>query len=116
MKQWIAKNPAMHGVFARIALDRILILENYINDVVFEDTFSRLAKLFVKHINKSTKKLEVINDLSHKELAQLIGTTRAVLNREIQKFKEEGIIEVSRNKTQIKDYQKLLSLANKCDT
>ena len=113
MKQWILKNPPINNVLIRYTLKRILILENYINDVVLEDTYTRLTKLFLNHLNKSTKKFEIINNLSHDELAQLIGTTRAVLNRHIQKFKEEGIIEVSRNRTVLIDYDKLLSMENK---
>ena len=113
MKQWILKNPSINNGLMRITLNRILTLENYINDVVLEDTLTRLTKLFLKHSNKSTKQFEMINDLSHDELAQLIGTTRAVLNRHIQKFKEEGIIEVNRNQTILKNYDKLLSMANK---
>jgi len=112
MKQWILKNPSINNVLMNYTLNRILILENFINDVVLEDTFTRLTKLFLKHLNKSTKKFEMINDLSHDELAQLIGTTRAVLNRHIQVFKDKGIIEVGRNKTKLKDYNKLLCMAN----
>ena len=113
MKQWILKNPSINNALMRLTLNRILILENYINDVVLEDTHTRLTKLFLRHLNKSTKKFETINNLSHDELAQLIGTTRAVLNRHIQTFKDQGIIEVSRNRTQLKDYDKLLRLENK---
>ena len=112
MDQWIRKNPIINHVLMSYTLNRILDLENYINDVVLEDTFTRLTKLFLKHLNRTTKKFEMINDLSHDELAQLIGTTRAVLNRHIQTFKEKGIIEVGRNKTELKDYNKLLRMAN----
>lgn len=112
MKQWAQKNPAIHTALTQYVLNRILVLENFINDVVIEDTFTRLTKLFIKYIDKPTKKFTMINDLSHDELAQLIGTTRAVLNRHIQVFKDNGIIEVSRNSTQLKDYSKLLNMAN----
>jgi CRP/FNR family transcriptional regulator len=112
MDQWIRKNPSMNHVLMSYTLNRILDLENYINDVVLEDTFTRLTKLFLKHLNRTTKKFEMINDLSHDELAQLIGTTRAVLNRHIQIFKDKGIIKVGRNKTELKDYNKLLRMAN----
>jgi CRP/FNR family transcriptional regulator len=112
MKQWAHKNPAIHTALTGYVLNRILVLENFINDVVIEDTFTRLTKLFIKYIDKPTKKFTMINDLSHDELAQLIGTTRAVLNRHIQVFKDNGIIEVSKNSTQLKDYNKLLNMAN----
>ncbi|NNC50760.1 MAG: Crp/Fnr family transcriptional regulator [Flaviramulus sp.] len=112
MKQWVLKNPSINTGLMAYTLNRILVLENFINDVVLENTFTRLTKLFLKYLDKSTKKFTMINDLSHDELAQLIGTTRAVLNRHIQVFKDEGIIEVGRNSTQLKDYNKLLSMAN----
>jgi CRP-like cAMP-binding protein len=38
----------------------------------------------------------------------MVGSVRKVVNRTLQKLKKDGIIEVSRKKIQIKNFQKLL--------
>ncbi|WP_423818899.1 helix-turn-helix domain-containing protein [Salinimicrobium sp. TIG7-5_MAKvit] len=43
----------------------------------------------------------------------LIGSTRAVVNRHLQEFKNDGIISLGRQKVQIKDIDLLLLKANK---
>lgn len=62
---------------------------------------ARLARLILKNINQESKKLEFINDLSNEEIANLIGSTRAVVNRHFQEFKNEGILKLGRKKMEV---------------
>lgn len=107
IRSWIDKNSiASKTVFKYMAL-KMLQLETYLTEMSMDDTQTRLAKLLLKHMNTTSRKIEMINNLSHEELAMFIGTTRAVLNRHIQEFKEQGIISVSRKHIEILDSTEL---------
>lgn len=80
------------------------------SDLSLYDTTTRLVKLIAKNIEKQGDKqtLKLINNLSHEELASLIGTVRKVLNRNLQSLKKQGLIDVKRKEIFIKDSQNLL--------
>lgn len=92
MRQWLLLNQHVYAGLVLYLSKRIRLLETYVIDATLEDTSTRLAKLLLKHMNITSQKIEVINNLSHDELAGLIGTTRAVFNRHIQYFKAQKII------------------------
>lgn len=113
MRDWIKKYPQINKSLLPYMGKQIRALEEYTSNVVLADISSRLAKLILTHINQRSKKLELINDLSNDELANLIGSTRAVVNRHLQQFKKDGILEISRKKVQIKNLELLLKQAEK---
>ncbi len=96
MKEWMKDNPLVHKSFLSYTVQKMNILERYIINVALEDIPTRLARLLYNNMDKSSSHYQSICGLSHSELGALIGTTRAVVNRHIQNFKEEGILEVSR--------------------
>ncbi len=112
MRKWMNDNTNIINSFFGYIISKMQRLEEYVIDVSLEDTPTRLAKLLFKNMNSSSNKIELINDLSHKELAQLIGTTRAVINRHIQEFKKDGIIKVERKYIKILDLKALLNKTN----
>ncbi|MDE3743400.1 Crp/Fnr family transcriptional regulator [Maribacter polysaccharolyticus] len=109
MKQWIADHPEFNQNFLVYVIDKMCHLQKYVSDMVFKDAPTRLAHLIYNYLNLNSHELEVINDLTHEELAAMIGTTRAVLNRHLQNFKEEGIICLGRKEIIVTDLPALLS-------
>ena len=97
MKAWMATNPTYLISFLSYVIKKTGELQKYVTDVILKDTTARLAFLILQHMNCKTQRIELINDLPNHEWAGLIGTTRAVLNRNLQLFKEEGILKTSRN-------------------
>jgi len=112
MRQWMKENPEINTALLRYFVKKMRQLETYAVDVTLESISTRLAKLLIKHMNPSSNKIEFINDLSHDELAGLIGTTRAVLNRHIQRFKAKGILKFSRKHIEITNLQRLKNQIN----
>ncbi len=108
MKRWILQNQRFNKNFLTYVIEKMSYLQNYVVDMVFQDASSRLANLIYKNFNTHSNKLETINDLTHQELAAIIGTTRAVLNRHLQKFKEDGIISLSRKQITVLDVAQLM--------
>jgi len=84
-------------------------MENLAVDLSLYDVYNRLLRLIARNVEHTEDEthLGLINDLSHEELATLVGTVRKVLNRSLQKLKQEGIIDISRKKITLKDLEAL---------
>ncbi|MFD0836003.1 Crp/Fnr family transcriptional regulator [Mariniflexile aquimaris] len=110
MTYWLNRNPIFVKSLLAFTLDKMNHLENYVKEIIIDDTPTRFAKLLLKYHNKLTNKLEVINNLPHDELANLIGTTRAVLNRHIRTLKLSGVIKIERKNIEICDIDQLIKI------
>lgn len=108
MKLWVEENLYILQSFLQYLINKIHVLEEFATDLSLEDTSTRLAKLLIRHMNINTNKIQLIGDLSHNELAEMIGTTRAVFNRELQDFKKNGIIKIERKYIEITNLNLLL--------
>ncbi|WP_372916890.1 Crp/Fnr family transcriptional regulator [Salegentibacter sp.] len=113
MRNWIREYPQINKSLLPYMGKQIRALEEYTSNVILADISSRLAKLILTHINHKSNKLELINDLTNDELANLIGSTRAVVNRHLQQFKKDGILKISRKKVEIQNLELLLKQAEK---
>lgn len=111
MRQWLQEFPEINRNMLPYLGHSLKAMENYASDITMIDISTRLARLILSNINSTSQKLELINDLSNEELANLIGTTRAVINRHLQEFKNEGILYLGRQKLEIRNLQRLLELA-----
>lgn len=111
MKKWLREQPEVNKNMLPYLSQRMRVLEEYASNVTLIDISTRLAKLILSNVNKESQQLELINDLSNEELANLIGSTRAVVNRHLQEFKHEGILDLGRQKLEIKNIKLLLKKA-----
>lgn len=110
VRRWIEKHPEFNQTFLPYMGKQIRSLEDMATDLTFHDTFTRLAKLFLRHIEHSDshEKLNLINDLSHEELANMIGSVRVVISRHMLQLKKDGVIHAGRKKIEIEDLHTLL--------
>ena len=60
-----------------------------------------------------TGKLSLINNLSHEQIAKMIGSVRNVVNRHIQDLKNSQLLSVKRKSLEINNIQKLLEEFNR---
>lgn len=111
MKEWIRTYPVMHDDLYHCLGQRIRELEEKVSDIIIHNTLIRLSKLLLSHITGNPPELALINNLSDKEIAGLIGTTRAVVNRHLQELKKSGAIDLERKKINIRDVHKLIDIA-----
>ena len=70
-----------------------------------------MSNLLLRYSNNQSHQLEVINNLPNNEIANLIGTTRAVVNRNIQELKKAGAISVKRKQIDIENIDILMAMA-----
>lgn len=109
VRGWMQHDPDFNKLLFPYIAQQLRDIEELALDLSFYDTSTRLLKLIAKNIQHGDRsKLRLIHDLPHEEIASLIGTVRKVLNRNIQKLKNNGIIDVKRKNIQLKDSQKLL--------
>ena len=108
LRDWLNKNPHQYQHFLSYAGSMMRTLENNFSQLIFANITTRLLKLLLENVNQESKKLEHINDLPNKEIANLIGSTRAVVNRHLQLLKQKGSIDLARNQLEIKDISLLL--------
>jgi CRP-like cAMP-binding protein len=111
VRVWMKNDEQFNSLIFPYIAKQYRAIEELALDLSFLDTSKRLLKLISKSLlHKSIDGENIINNLSHEEIASMIGTVRKVLNRHIQKLKKDGLIDVSRRQIEIKDREKILSL------
>lgn len=103
VREWLNKNPQHYPNLLNYAGKQMRMLENFVSDISLVDIQTRLIKLLIRNVKEDSNNLELIDNLPNKEIANLIGTTRAVVNRHLQKLRKGGAIEISRNHLGIKN-------------
>ena len=114
VEQMILNDVKFRQFFFSYVASQLKSMENLAVSLSFYDVYQRVLQLFArftKTVNGESK-LDVIDNLSHDDLASMVGSVRKVVNRSIQKIKKDGIIEVSRKNIHIKNFQKLLDKLN----
>ena len=109
MRLWVEQHPEINKTLLPYLANRMRALETNLTDNVLSDIPTRLAKLILQNIDASSMQLQLINDLSNEEIASLVGSTRAVINRHIQNFKKAGIIDTDKRRTRVKDIKALVN-------
>lgn len=112
-RQWVEQHPEINKTFLPYLGHKMRLLEINLTDNVLSDIPTRLAKLILHNIDESSHQLELINDLPNDEIASMVGSTRAVVNRHIQTLKEEGIIDTTRRHTTVKNIKALIKKLEK---
>ncbi len=110
VKQMMHLDPSFQEFFFPYVAKQLRSMEELAVDLSLFDVYQRTIRLFSRFVDRSSfdGKLRLINNLSHEELAAMIGSVRKVVNRTLQKLKQEGIIELSRKHIKIKSLQRLL--------
>ena len=112
-REWIKKYEIFNKELLKYLSLRLRLAQEYNISKTFYSIELRLAKLIFQNISSDNNEINLINNLSHKEIAKMLGTTRAVVNRNLQQLKKSGLIELKYKKILIKKYEKLKELVEK---
>ncbi len=107
VREWMYKYPMFGEIILKYVAAQIRHVEELATDLTLLDTRERLLKLIVRNLERGEKGRNMLEGLSHAEIAKLIGTVRHVVDRHIKQLKKEGILEAGRRKIALKDMQKL---------
>ncbi len=113
VRKWIGQHPEFNKTFLPYLGRQIRSLEELASDLTLHDTLTRLSRLILRHMDHGTphRKLRLINDFSHEELASMTGSVRTVISRHMVKLKKDGIIRSKRKHLEIKNLHSLLKHA-----
>ncbi len=114
MREWISDHPEMNRSFLPYLGQQMRNLTHLAGDLALHDTETRLAHLIMRHVDKEAvdhhhQHLKLINDLSHEVLAEMIGSVRAVVNRQLQHWRSQGIVSLDHGHIHIEKLQALLN-------
>jgi CRP-like cAMP-binding protein len=108
VREWMYIYPAFGEIVLKYIAGQIRHVEELAADLTLLDTKERLIKLIIKNLEKSrVSGRNMLENLSHAEIANLIGTVRHVVDRHIKQLKTEGILEAGRRKMSLKNMEKL---------
>jgi CRP-like cAMP-binding protein len=108
VKEWMFKYPMFGEIIMKYVASQLRQVEELASDLTLFDTKERLIKLIIKNLEKSKRTgINMLQNLSRAEIANLIGTVRHVVDRHINWLKSEGILDTSRKKFALKNMQKL---------
>jgi len=110
VRAWVEQHPEFNRSLFPYLGRQIRALEELASDLTLHDTWTRLTKLILRNVDQDQprNRLKLIYDLSHEELANMIGSVRAVVNRHMLNLKKEGILETSRKHVEVKNLHSLL--------
>lgn len=110
VKEMILHDEKFRQYFYSYLAEQLKSMEDLAVSLSFYDVYQRVLQLFSRftEMHNGQARLRVIDNLKHEDIASMVGSVRKVVNRAIQRLKKDGIIEVSRKKIHIKNFQKLL--------
>jgi len=113
VRELIRTNKEFNSKFFPYLARQMRQMEELATDLSLFSTSERLIKLLLQNLDPNNMmKYNLIQGLSHTEIAKLIGTVRHVVERHLKALKEEGAIDVKNKKLQIIDARKLLDKIN----
>jgi CRP/FNR family transcriptional regulator, cyclic AMP receptor protein len=111
---WMERYPSLRHALLHCAARRLRELSELAEDLALHETSARLAHLLLRHIDEgSDDERHLLHGLAHEELAHLIGSVRVVVNRLINRFKQEGIIHTEAGQLHVTDFERLMEKAER---
>ncbi len=125
VREWINHYPEFNINFLPYLGVQMRTMETLAADLATKDTITRLARLILRHTahnnhhseNNRAKnnhhQIKLIHDLSNTALAQMIGSTRQVVNHHLQALRHKGILINQSKNLAIKELEGLHEIADK---
>ena len=110
IQELILQDAKFRQYFYSYLAQQLRSMEQLAVSLSFYDVYQRVIQLFARFTEERDGKpvLKIIDNVNHEEIAAMVGSVRKVVNRSLQKLKKDGIIDISRKKIQIRNFQKLL--------
>ena len=109
VRVWLRKDDLFSKNFFIYLASQMRHTEELATDLSLHDTLERLIKLLAQNLDPNNRsKYNLLHNLSHSDIAKLIGTVRHVVERHLNSLKNRGAIEASRKYLEVKDLKKLL--------
>jgi CRP-like cAMP-binding protein len=111
----LSKYPQLTGKIYEIVGDRLRHFTTAVTDLTLKDASRRLAGFLLEkareHDRHSLSKGRFPLELTHQEIASLIGTARETVSRSLKQLQTEGIIEIKDRYVTVLDQERLTEAA-----
>jgi len=113
VREWMQVNQNFQQLIYKYVANQIRHIESLAIDLSLYETKDRLLKLLLKNVEFINKKgVNLLESLSHSEIASLIGTVRHIIDRHLKDLKSKGIIDKEKKNIILKDATKVLDMLN----
>jgi len=114
VREWMREYPHFEQLIFNQIGYQVRSLESLSLDLSLLETKDRLLKLLMRNVDVFDKKgVEILKNMSHTEIANLIGTVRHVIERHLKEFTQEGVIEDKKHLTSIKNAKNFLKILDR---
>ncbi len=111
-RHWLKSNPAFNQLLLPYIARQMRSLESLSVSLSLYDTSERLMRLIIDNLDPKTDKPDLLNNLSHNEIAKMIGSVRQVIERNLKKLQREGLLDVGRKTLLVKNLNQLKEKIN----
>lgn len=108
---FILQNGAFSWQLTRLMAQRMLLVSEIVDGLAFQPVANRLARLLLEQY--PTDQITAERHLTLEEMAARIGTTREMVCRVLQRFANQGMIDITRTEFTFRNQEKLAQLARK---
>ena len=84
--------------------ERLTSVESKLEEIAFKSIPARLASLLLRLADDEGDGTEVVG-YTHQALGEILGTYRETVTQTLNDFKAEGLVDISRKRVQIVDYE-----------
>jgi CRP/FNR family transcriptional regulator, cyclic AMP receptor protein len=116
LRSWIVDRPQIREQLLAVLANRLRRTDDDLLDLVFTDVPGRVARqllaLAQRFGTSNREGLRATHDLTQEELAALVGSTRASVNRALTHFSNRGWIRVEDKSVTILDAERLARRAS----
>jgi CRP-like cAMP-binding protein len=111
LEELMAQNKNLTLQIYKIIGFRLQRLERKIESLVFKDVRTRVVEFIIDLATEKGQKIgyetKIINSLTHKDIANLTGTSRQTVTTILNELKERGIIHFDRRQILVRDMERL---------
>ena len=107
-KNYFNKNPQIGWGMLKVMAGKLAKAQHRIENLGLRNTKGRIARLIMDMIKDfGNKQNEFILDISQKDLANFIGTSRETVSRTLSEFRKNNLVEMTDSKLIVKDIEGL---------
>jgi len=111
VREWIRESVEFEQLIYRYIAMQMRNIESLAADLALHDTKERLLKLLLKNIDTIEKRgVSLLDNLSHAEIANLIGTIRHIIDRHLKSLKEDGVLDEKEKKLDLINAKKVYDM------
>lgn len=99
-RKWVERYPRLRAAILKYVARQLREIAELAGDLALHDTMTRLVHLLLRHLGSGkddgpeehAARTNLIRDLSHEEIASLIGSVRVVVNRLLSELRRDAAV------------------------